>query len=120
LLDQLVLIRRLTTSSSSSKFNPTELDPVQKTRSSPAMKIFRITLIGLALLCLAGCTTQERESVALANLKNGMTEAQLKDRLGTPTKVERNSDFIIWHYPAGMVFLKDGLVYSWKPEDFRP
>ena len=84
------------------------------------MKILRITLIGLALSFVAGCSTQEREMAVFAKLKNGMTEAQLKDALGTPTKVENNSDFVIWTYPAGLVFLKEGKVYSWKDADYRP
>ena len=54
-----------------------------------------------------------------AKLKNGMSESQLKDMLGTPAKVEKNADFIVWTYPAGLVFLKDGKVYSWKDADFH-
>ena len=84
------------------------------------MKTLRIILIGLALSLIAGCSTQEREIAVFAKLKNGMSETQLTNLLGKPTKMENNSDFVVWTYPAGLVFLKDGKVYSWKDAEYRP
>ena len=84
------------------------------------MKTLRITLIGLALAFLAGCYTQERAYVAFAKLKNGMTESELTEIMGTPKEVTTNSDFVIWTYSGGSVFLRDGKVYSWKEEEPRP
>ena len=84
------------------------------------MKILRLTLISLVLSCFAGCLTQEREMVTFTKLKNGLSETQLTAMLGKPDKVETNADFVIWTYPAGMVFLKDGKVYSWQLAEYRP
>ena len=84
------------------------------------MKILRITLMGLILSVIAGCSTQERELASFAKLKNGMSETQLQELLGKPDKVETNSDYVIWTYPAGMVIIKDGKIYSWKNAEFRP
>lgn len=83
------------------------------------MKSLRITLLTLALSLIAGCLTQEREIVAFSKLKNGMSETELKDALGAPTKIDNNSDFVVWTYPAGLVFFKDGKVYSWKEAERR-
>lgn len=83
------------------------------------MKTLRIALIAIAFSFVAGCSTHEREIAVFAKLKNGMSEAQLTDLLGKPTKVENNSDFVVWTYPAGLVILKDGKVYSWKDAEFR-
>jgi len=84
------------------------------------MKILRIILIGLALSIVAGCSTQEREYAAFAKLKNGMSEAELTSTLGKPEKTEATADFIVWTYPAGMVFFREGKVYSWTIEPSRP
>ena len=84
------------------------------------LRFLRITFIAIALSFMVGCSTQEREIATFAKLKNGMSETQLSDLLGKPTKVENNSDFVIWTYPAGLVFLKDGKVYSWKDAEYRP
>ena len=84
------------------------------------MKTLRITLIGLALALMAGCYTQERAYVAFAKLKNGMTESELTKILGSPKEVTTNADFVVWTYPAGRVFFREGKVYSWKEAEFRP
>ena len=84
------------------------------------MKTLRITLIGLALAFMAGCYTQERAYVAFAKLKNGMTESELTKILGSPKEVTTNADFVVWTYPAGTVFFREGKVYSWKEAEFRP
>ena len=84
------------------------------------MKTLRITLLGLVLALLAGCLTQERGYVAFAKLKNGMTETELKSVLGAPTEITTDADFVVWNYPAGKVFLREGKVYSWNEGERRP
>lgn len=84
------------------------------------MKFLRLALVALALSFLAGCSTAEREAVAFTKVKNGMTESELKAVLGTPEKVENSADFVVWNYPAGMVFFRNGTVYSWTEAPRRP
>ena len=77
------------------------------------MKFLKMALVGLTLVLIAGCSTQEREVAAFTKVKNGMTETELTSVLGTPEKIENTADFVVWNYPAGMVFFRNGTVYSW-------
>jgi len=84
------------------------------------MKFLKMALVSLALFFIASCSTQEREVAAFAKVKNGMTEAELKSVLGTPEKIENSADFVVWNFPAGMVFFRNGTVYSWTEAPRRP
>ena len=88
------------------------------------MKTLRITLVGLALALLGGCYTQEytqeRAFVVFAKLKNGMTESELTKILGAPKEVTTDADFVVWTYPEGTVYLREGKVYSWHEAEKKP
>ena len=78
------------------------------------MKTLRMLLIGLALTFVAGCFTQEREQISFDKLKSGMSESDLKHILGSPVRVEKTDDYDVWTYPDGVVFVKEGKIFSWK------
>lgn len=84
------------------------------------MKFLRLALVALALSFIAGCSSQERDAVAFTKVKNGMTEAQITAVLGEPEKIENSADFVVWNYPSGMVFFRNGTVYSWTEGPRRP
>ena len=84
------------------------------------MKILRITFIGLILTLLAGCLNEERAYVAFSKLKTGMTQVELNAILGAPEKTETNAGFVVWTYPEGAVFFREGKVYSWTVTPLKP
>lgn len=84
------------------------------------MKTLRITLVGLALALLAGCNSQDLSHLAFAKLKNGMTESELKQVLGSPQEVTTDADLVVWTYPGGTVVLREGKVYSWREAEPKP
>ena len=60
--------------------------------------ILAAVVIGVAMLIHSGCAPKAFEPGNYANLKPGMTKAQVQDKMGKPTGTEIADAAEIWQY----------------------